>query len=280
MIYYAVFGNPISQSRSPTIHTLFSKQFKFIVPEYHRILVPIREFRTYTSNFFKVGKGINVTAPFKQEAASMTSYMTDRAREAGAVNFLSKLSNGKLLGDNTDGYGLLQDLNKSGFPIVGKTILILGSGGATRGIIGPLLRKKPSFITIASRDESRAYTLLKRFNYPGRVGAYRYDDLIKPFDIIINATSAQLSGELAPLSRKIIKKNHTLCYDLSYGHSPNLPTIFSRWAKDNGARLVLDGLGMLVEQAAESFFLWHGVRPNTRLVLEHLRSEKPTFKGL
>ncbi len=270
---YAVFGNPIAHSKSPMIHAEFAKQTGESI-SYERQLVEEGKFAEAAQEFFAAGGcGLNITVPFKLDAFAFADQLTERATLAGAVNTLKKLADGKMLGDNTDGAGLLRDITKNlGWKIEGKRVLVLGAGGAVRGVIAPLLAENPQRIVIANRTLSKAEELVQLFNsgkHAQESKVLRASSLqihARPFDIIINATSASLGGEMLQLSPTILAPN-ACCYDMMY--SKEL-TPFLQWAKTHGAQ-VADGLGMLVEQAAESFYLWRGVMPETKAVMELLR---------
>ena len=267
---YVVFGNPIAHSKSPVLHRLFAEQTAQSM-QYETLLAPLDDFAGCASAFFRQGRGANVTVPFKEDAYRLASSLTPRAQRAGAVNTLSKLADGTLLGDNTDGAGLVRDLTvNAGFSLKGKRILLLGAGGAVRGALEPLLAEKPASVTIANRTVEKAEVLAELFSDLGPVAASGYDWLREPVDLIINATSASLNGELPPIASSLIEPGKTLCYDMMYGKEP---TPFCRWATDHGAAKVLDGLGMLAEQAAEAFYIWRGVRPDTGPVLDELRRQ-------
>lgn len=267
---YGVMGNPVTHSKSPTIHSLFAKQTSQRL-DYTAIHVDTGGFRQAIGNFQAAGgKGLNITVPFKQEAFELSDNCSERAKRAGSVNTL-KFQNNKITGDNTDGIGLVTDLkNNLNIGIQDKNILIMGAGGATRGIICPLLFENPHSLFIANRSLDKAETLLALFSDQGNVAVGSYNALEdKQFDIVINATAASLHGELAPLPDNILTPN-AVCYDLMYSIDP---TLFMIWATKNHAALVSDGLGMLVEQAAESFLIWRGVHPETKPVISFLRNE-------
>ena len=266
---YGVFGNPIAHSKSPQIHQQFAEQTQQAMT-YEALLAPLDSFADFATDFFQIGSGANVTVPFKEQAYELVNELTDRARLAGAVNTLKLLDSGDLLGDNTDGAGLVTDIcQNAGWSLTGKTVLVLGAGGAVRGILQPLLAEKPASLVIANRTVSRAEGLAAHFAHLGPTSASSFEWLQAPFDIIINGTSASLSGELPPLADSLIKAGHTQCYDLMYSAQT---TAFNAWAESLGAQ-TRDGLGMLVEQAAEAFELWRGVRPNSDAVLAHLRAQ-------
>ena len=267
---YVVFGNPVGHSKSPAIHRLFAEQTGQAL-DYSTLLAPIDGFTDCALGFFKEGLGANVTVPFKEQAFSLCSVLTPRAQRAGAVNMLSRLPDGGLRGDNTDGVGLVRDLvDNAGVTLQGKRILLLGAGGAVRGVIEPLLEQQPLSLVIANRTVEKAEQLARLFADLGPVAASGFDWLEEPVDIIINATSASLAGDLPPIASSLIEPGVTVCYDMMYGKEP---TPFCRWASEHGARLSLDGFGMLVEQAAEAFTYWRGVAVDTAPVLSQLRQE-------
>jgi len=266
---YGVVGHPVAHSLSPFIHGMFARDTEQnLVYRLHE--VPPERFRGYVLEFFaRGGRGLNVTLPHKEAAASLANDLTPRAERAGAVNTLMLLEENRILGDNTDGAGLVSDLqNNLRVPVEQRRILILGAGGATRGVLGPLLMREPAQIVVANRSVKRAQTLLADFCDLGPVRACGFDELpAEAFDLIINATSASLSGEVPEISADVLGA-HSVCYDMAYGKSA---TPFVRWALERGCARAVQGLGMLVEQAAESFELWRGVRPQTAAVLSALR---------
>lgn len=267
---YVVFGNPIGHSKSPLIHRLFAEQTAQRL-DYSTLLAPLDDFSGCAKAFFLEGRGANVTVPFKEEAYRLANGLTARAQRAGAVNTLSKLADGSLLGDNTDGAGLVRDLTvNAGFSLKGKRILLLGAGGAVRGALEPLLAEQPSSVIIANRTLEKAELLAELFADLGPVSASGFDWLQEPVDLIINATSASLSGDVPPIASSLIEPGKTVCYDMMYSKEP---TVFCRWATEHGAAVAMDGLGMLAEQAAEAFYLWRGVRPDTAPVLAELRRQ-------
>lgn len=267
---YVVFGNPIGHSKSPLIHGLFAQQTGEQL-DYSTLLAPLEDFTGCAREFFQQGRGANVTVPFKEEAFRLADALTERAQRAGAVNTLSKLADGSLLGDNTDGAGLVRDLTvNAGFSLQGKRILLLGAGGAVRGALEPLLAQQPASLIIANRKVEKAERLAGLFDDLGPVSASGFDWLSEPVDLIINATSASLSGDVPPIAGSLVEPGKTLCYDMMYGKEP---TAFCRWASEQGAAVSMDGLGMLVEQAAEAFYLWRGVRPDSAPVLAELRRQ-------
>lgn len=265
---YAVVGHPVAHSKSPRIHRTFAEQTGEAV-EYRAIDIPAGEFETRVREFFDAGgKGLNVTLPYKEDACRFATRLTRRARQAGAVNTLLREADGSILGDNTDGAGLVRDLTGNlHWDIRGLRVLVLGAGGAVRGVIGPLLEQQPAALVVANRTLSKAQALADAFGPP--VSGCGFDALAgQRFDLVINGTSASLGGELPPLPDTLLADG-ACCYDMMYGLEP---TVFLRWAKAHGAAAVADGLGMLVEQAAEAFFLWRGVRPKTAAVLLQLRT--------
>lgn len=267
---YGVFGNPIGHSKSPLIHRLFAAQTGQDL-SYEALLAPLDDFAGFARAFFASGQGGNVTVPFKEQAYRLADELSERARRAGAVNTLKKLADGRLLGDNTDGAGLVRDLTvNAGLDLAGKRILLLGAGGAVRGVLAPLLAQQPQALVIANRTVAKAEQLAHEFADLGPVAASGFDWLSEPVDLIINGTSASLVGELPPIEPSLIEPGHTVCYDMMYG---KLPTAFNRWAAEQGAARCIDGLGMLVEQAAEAFLLWRGVRPDSAPVLAELRRQ-------
>jgi shikimate dehydrogenase len=268
---YAVMGNPVAHSKSPLIHQEFARQTNQPI-RYQALFVPIGRFEDAIQEFRrKGGKGLNVTVPFKEDAWQAVSVRTCRAETAGAVNTISFLAGGESAGDNTDGVGLLRDLGRNGIAVKDKRLLILGAGGAVRGVLGPLLEAKPAELVIGNRTVSKARQLIASRPYEAQLKACSLDELSNAgsFDLIINAISAGLQGELPPLAPELIGA-HTCCYDMVYGDTE---PVFVRWARQRGARLARDGLGMLVEQAAEAFFIWRGVRPETGPVIEMLRKK-------
>lgn len=267
---YVVFGNPIGHSKSPLIHRLFAEQTAQQL-DYSTSLAPLDDFSDFAKTFFLEGRGANVTVPFKEEAYRLANSLTARAQRAGAVNTLSKLADGTLLGDNTDGAGLVRDLTvNAGFSLKGKRILLLGAGGAVRGALEPLLAEQPASVIIANRTVEKAELLAELFADLGPVSASGFDWLQESVDLIINATSASLSGDVPPIASSLIEPGRTFCYDMMYAKDP---TPFCRWATQHGAAVSMDGLGMLVEQAAEAFFLWRDVRPSSAPVLAELRRQ-------
>ncbi len=265
---YGVMGYPISHSRSPVIHRLFALQTGQHM-QYELLQVAPENLESAVEQFRRTGgRGLNITVPHKGEVSRLADELSERARTAGAVNTLI-FQGDAIFGDNTDGVGLIRDLtNNLSLNLERKRILILGAGGATRGIAGPLLDQHPHSLLIANRSLGKAEALAMHFSEYGTVRACRFDDVPEDerFDLVINATSAGFKGETPPYPDAAIS-DATLCYDLSYGLTP---TPFSEWASAAGAARSVMGWGMLVEQAAESFQLWRGVRPDTITVLKQI----------
>jgi len=266
---YAVFGNPIAHSKSPFIHRQFAQQLGIEHP-YGRVLAPVDDFIATLNDFFESGgKGANVTVPFKEEAFARADELTERAALAGAVNTLKRLEDGRLLGDNTDGIGLLSDLERLSFIKPGFRILLIGAGGASRGVLLPLLSLDCA-ITITNRTFTRAKALAKLFAHTGSVSAVAMENLTgHEFDLIINATSSGIGGEVPAIPSSVVN-SHVCCYDMFYqkGKTP-----FVNWCEEQGAKNLADGLGMLVGQAAHAVLLWHGVLPAVEPVIETLARE-------
>jgi len=268
--HYAVVGNPIAHSKSPLIHAEFARQTGQNM-EYVALLAPLEDFAGTVKAFrAEGGKGLNVTVPFKQEAWKLATRLTDRARLAEAVNTLKFEPDGAIFGDNTDGAGLTRDIRENrGISFAGQRVLLMGAGGAARGVLLPLLLQKPERLVIANRTPEKAVELERHFAAYGPVEGGDYARLEgRQFDIVINATSSSLSDALPPLPLGVFAPG-ALAYDMMYGKGL---TPFLAFAQANGAAHLADGLGMLVEQAAESFFLWRGVRPQTQSVISLLKS--------
>ncbi|WP_037585718.1 shikimate dehydrogenase [Stenoxybacter acetivorans] len=267
MSFYAVFGNPVAHSRSPQIHALFAEQQGLPI-RYERILTTQACFQAAVTQFFaEGGQGANITVPFKTEAFARADTLSPRAQAAGAVNTLCLCPDGKIFGDNTDGIGLVRDIVQlNGFSLNNQRILLLGAGGAARGVLQPLLAEKPISLTIANRTLEKAKQLAHDFDT-----AYSsFSELsAQTFDVIINATSGSLSGDLLPISDTVLAKSQ-LSYDMMYAAKP---TLFLEHAAEQGCPLCLDGLGMLVSQAAASYSLWRGFEPDVQTVLKELRKE-------
>lgn len=267
---YAVMGNPISHSLSPRIHQAFAQQTGQAM-SYAAILVAREGFSQALDEFQRTGgRGLNITLPFKHEAWQAVERRTPRAERARAVNTIAFRADGKRFGDNTDGAGLVRDILKNHHGHLGsRRVLLLGAGGAVHGVLGPILEHGPDEIVIANRTKSKAIELAKNFGPWGSVRGCDYPDLVgSRFDLIINGTAASLAGEAPPLPDDILSEG-AWCYDMMYGRKP---TPFMRWGSLHGAAKCLDGLGMLVEQAAESFFLWRGVRPDTAPVIHAIKA--------
>jgi len=265
---YVVIGNPVAHSLSPRIHSLFARQLGESL-EYGTLLAPRDGFARSARSFFESGgRGANVTLPFKVEALEFASKASDRARLAGAANFLASRS-GTIEADNTDGAGLVADLARNlRIAIEGSRVLIIGAGGAARGVIAPLLAERPARLVIANRSEGKAGELASRFGALGPVEAAPLDAIPRDrFDIVVNATSTSVHGEALRLPEHVLSAKG-LAYDMAYGESANA---FLAHARSGGMR-ASDGLGMLVEQAAESFELWRGKRPDTAAVIAELRA--------
>ena len=264
---YAVVGNPIAHSKSPQIHRAFAAETGQSM-SYERLLAPLEGFAATIEAFAdEGGLGCNVTMPFKQEAFAISHVLAPRAELAGAVNTLSRCA-GHWHGDNTDGAGIVRDLvSNLGVHLEGATVLILGAGGATRGVLGPLLAEGPARICVANRTLSRAEEIVCLFAHAGAVHATEPQAIDERFDIVINATPWDEGGEGRNWPATIFEHG-SLAYDMVYADGA---TPFMRWARSHGAQRAVDGLGMLIEQAAESFFLWRGVRPDTAPVFELLR---------
>ena len=266
---YAVFGNPIRHSKSPEIHAAFAAQCGQNMV-YRTHLVEDGLFAETARRFFSNGgKGLNITVPCKVDAFRFADSLSERARRAGAVNTLARQDDGTIYGDNTDGIGMVRDmLENLAWDVAGRRILMLGAGGAVRGILGPLLARKPSHVVLANCTVTKARALAAEFAELGEVRGCSYEGLAgSQFDLVINGTSASMSGELPPLPPGILSES-ACCYDMMYAANP---TPFMHWAAAEAAWAVSDGLGMLVEQAAESFCIWRGVRPNTAPVIEQIR---------
>ncbi|MCW8865453.1 MAG: shikimate dehydrogenase [Colwellia sp.] len=267
MDQYRVFGNPIKHSRSPFIHQSFARSTNQPL-NYETSLVELNGFTQAVNDFISQGgRGVNVTVPFKEEALEIADELSERARLAGAVNTLS-FSHGKIYGDNTDGEGLVQDLLRNNVQIKKSRVLLLGAGGAAKGVILPLLAQSPASIAIANRTVSKADTLIEQFN-DNRLSACGFEQTSgNAYDVIINATSASLSGKLPEIPVSVITEQ-TVCYDMVYGKEL---TPFLVWAKAQGAAKVIDGVGMLVGQAAESFTIWRGIKPEVNAVIKQLKA--------
>lgn len=266
---YAVLGNPIAHSKSPVIHHAFAAQTAQDI-KYEKVLAPLDAFKSTVEALIARGfKGANVTVPFKAEAFALADKLTARAQDAGAVNTLLFTDDG-IIGDNTDGVGLVRDIEHNlGVSIAGKRVLLIGAGGAADGVLYPILAQRPSLLVIANRSMDKALKMVEKVETRGdflfvSVNAHAFDELTgQSFDIVINATSTGISDTQLPLPDGLFAPN-ALAYDMMYGKE----TPFICYAKAQGAGKVVGGLGMLIEQAAEAFYLWRGVRPNTAPVIE------------
>ena len=264
---YAVIGNPVHHSISPIIHAQFSQEFGLEI-SYEKILSPIDEFQGTVKKFIDSdGQGFNITLPFKIQAHNLSKTLTPNAKAAGAVNAI-KIDNNILIGENTDGDGLVNDFsNNLNQSLKGKEILIIGAGGATQGILKSILDCNPEKILLANRTKEKSLKLASKFLQYGKVCGFGLDQIkSKPVDIVINATSASIDGNIPNIPKGVVEG--ALCYDLMYGKE----TPFMNWANKNSARKVSDGLGMLVEQAALSFSFWLGKNPQTKPVIELVRA--------
>ncbi len=272
--HYAVFGNPIAHSRSPEIHQHFARQFSRNI-EYKKILASDADFADQMRAFFdQGGKGCNVTVPFKEIGCRLCQVLTPAAERASAVNTVFLDNHGQLCGHNTDGAGLLKDLVANHRQTIkDKSVLILGAGGATRGILEPLIQQSPARLALVNRTPDKARALADQFSDLYPIAVNDKNNLPEQaVDLLINATSASLSGDL-PIDESRIVSAETFCYDLAYSAEP---TAFLQWASRHGAKGAVDGLGMLVEQAAVAFATWTGQQPDTRALIqsmdEHLRN--------
>ena len=268
---YAVVGNPVMHSLSPRIHALFAEQTRQSL-RYEAIEIDLDAFEAGVLELRREGlRGLNVTVPFKRQAFELCDRLSPRARDAGAVNTLIFDVDGDIAGDNTDGVGLMRDLvDNLHILIRQRRVLILGAGGAVRGVLGPLLVQQPRSLAIANRTLERAEELAEDFARLGRIEIFAYDELGREsYDLIINGTAAGLGGEVPPVPDGVLGVN-SVCYDMMY--RLDAPTAFVAWARQRGAVDAHDGLGMLVEQAAEAFYLWRDLRPQTAPVIATLRA--------
>ncbi|MGH8753576.1 MAG: shikimate dehydrogenase [Burkholderiales bacterium] len=269
---YAVIGNPIAHSKSPLIHSEFARQTGQDI-SYTAILATRESFVSAVGDFIgQGGKGMNVTVPFKEQAWKyLATDIAPRAASARAVNTLL-FKDGKIIGDNTDGAGLLCDIEGNlGYPVAGRKVLLMGAGGAARGVLPALLSRRPATLNIVNRNMDRVRELKERFAASGNLSVTEYPGLSgSQFDLVINATSSSMNDELPPLPKGLFAAG-ALAYDLMYGKGL---TPFLKFAQRQGAAKLADGLGMLLEQAAESFLIWRGVRPDTRPVIAMLKGEE------
>ncbi len=264
---YALFGNPLGHSKSPLIHGTFAREtgqdivYELIESSLDGFAAAVAKFRA------EGGRGMNVTMPFKLEAFALATDLSERARLSGAVNAI-KVEGDRLLAENFDGVGLVNDIERNlGFPLAGRRVLLLGAGGAARGAMLPILERKPALLTVANRTVSKAKAMGEQFGRFGPLVTGGYPDLgTRSFDIVINATSASMRGELPPVTAAAFAPG-SLAYELAYGKGL---TPFLRLARDAGAQRLADGVGMLVEQAAEAFAWWRGVRPTTGQLINQL----------
>ncbi|WP_091342626.1 shikimate dehydrogenase [Alkalimonas amylolytica] len=263
---YAVFGHPIAHSKSPMIHALFAQQFAEAM-QYEAILAPLDGFAECWQAFVASGgRGGNVTVPFKEQAFALAEQLTDRAAQAGAVNTLYLDRQGRLCGDNTDGAGLVQDLVRLAAPLKDQSVLLLGAGGASRGVIGPLLAAGAASITVANRTAAKAQLLAEQFG--SKVSGCALTEIpAGHYPLIVNATSSGLSGERPVIAAELLA-DCQLAYDMLYGKEP---TAFLQWCAQLGVPRQADGLGMLVGQAAEAFTIWRGKRPAVEPVIAALK---------
>ena len=266
---YAVIGHPVAHSRSPQIHEAFARATGQQLT-YEKLLAPLDGFRETVDAFVRSGgKGLNVTVPFKLQAFALAVDYSPRAKLSGAVNTLKRTGDG-WYGDNTDGPGLVRDVTHNlGVAMAGRDILVLGAGGASRGIMSSVLAERPRSLTVSNRTFAKAVVIAELFAPHGVIAAVPTEALAgRSFDIVINATSAGLSDKVPPLWSPSIVASGAFAYDMIYGDAP---TAFLIWAEAHGAARTADGLGMLIEQAAESFFIWRGVRPDTASAFPMLR---------
>lgn len=268
---YAVVGNPIAHSRSPQIHAAFAQQLGRRI-DYRAELVPPDEFERWVAHFFaQGGLGLNVTLPFKTRAFELADERSSRAQAAGAANFLKRDDGGRIVADNTDGKGLVSDMTAgAGWSLADARILLIGAGGAVKGVIPALLEAGPKIISIVNRTAERAEQLADEWRATGAPvqGAGLESGASGEWDVVINGTSTGLSGGMPALPDSLNMAPGCRCYDMAYGDQP---TPFMLWSTERGAAATRDGLGMLVEQAAESFYLWIGDYPDTRPVIDLLR---------
>ncbi len=268
---YAVIGNPINHSKSPLIHAEFAKNTQQDL-QYTAIEIAVDGFQSGLKQLQTEGfKGINITVPFKEIAWKTITNKSDYAERAGAINTVKFNDDGTLYGDNTDGIGLCRDLTDNHHLILNnKRILLLGAGGAARGVIEPLLSYSPSELVIANRTASKAHDLADVFSNFGNIKGLGYDEVSGQFDVVINATSASLQGKVPPLPDDLLN-DEAYCYDMMYSDSD---TAFITWAKQHGAAKTIDGLGMLVEQASEAFRVWRGIKPDTQPIIQKLKNKQ------
>lgn len=271
---YTVFGNPIAHSKSPQIHQSFAAETAQDLV-YDKTLIDLGKFDETVSEMQQAGlKGANVTVPFKEDAFRFATTLTERATRAEAVNTLIFNEDGSVVGDNTDGVGLVTDLLRQGVVLKDARILLLGAGGAAKGVMLPLLEHQPEVLVVANRTASKAVQLAMSFAADGQVIGCGYEALAEhtgnqTFDVVINATSASINGDVPPIPSAVVHQD-TACYDMMYGDTE---TAFLAWASEHGCTLRIDGLGMLIGQAAEAFRVWRGVMPNVAPVIERMRAK-------
>jgi shikimate dehydrogenase len=265
---YGLVGHPVEHSRSPFIHTLFARQTGQRIT-YELIDATPAAFETAVRGFGAAGgRGLNVTVPHKEAAFALVGEVTHAARVAGAINTIT-FDGGRLRGDNTDGIGFIRDVTvNQGFDLAGCSVILFGAGGAARGIVGPLLAEKPAKLVIANRSRQRAVDLAAHFGNPPEIEVVEFDKLAgqPAFDLLVNASSAGLKGEATPFPGSLVNAE-SFCYDMVYSRND---TPFVAWAHEHGAGHAVQGWGMLVEQAAESFHIWRGVMPVTAPILKQL----------
>ncbi|MBM23674.1 MAG: shikimate dehydrogenase [Gammaproteobacteria bacterium] len=268
MDVYGVIGNPINHSKSPKIHLLFGQQVDHDI-YYQKIPATDENFIATTERFFtEGGKGLNITVPFKEKAFQLADSLSKNAQICGSVNTFTFSEDGRIHGESTDGIGLIIDLKNNQISLENTRILILGAGGATRGIIPMIFASSVGSVVLCNRTMAKAELLQEEFLPYGEIICQTSEQLSGKFDLIINATSASLSGQIPDMPDSIIPRS--VCYDLSYSYGD---TPFQRWTKQNNSLKSLQGWGMLVEQAAESFYIWRGVRPKTKEIIQRLQTE-------
>ena len=267
---YAVFGNPIEHSLSPQIHLAFAAQLDHSISYVKQRVEPGLFDQEASAFFANGGRGLNVTVPFKTDAYAFADQLSRAARQAGAVNTLILRQDGSVFGDNTDGVGLVRDIEQNlAWQLSGLRVLVLGAGGAVRGALGPILAAKPGEVMIANRTAAKAKQLATAFTASGEIEGCGLDELgDRRFDLVINGSSASLAGQVPDLPPTILAPG-AVCYDMMYASEP---TVFLRWAQGLGARACADGLGMLVEQAAQAFFIWRGCHPEAKPVIAQMRA--------
>jgi shikimate dehydrogenase len=265
---YGLVGHPVEHSRSPFIHTLFARQTGQRIT-YEVIDASPAAFETAVRGFGAAGgRGLNVTVPHKEAACALVDELSDAARKAGAVNTVS-IDGNRLRGDNTDGIGFVRDVTvNQGQELAGRSVILFGAGGAARGIVGPVLEEKPAKLVIANRSRQRAVDLAAHFGNPPEIEIVEFDELggLPAFDVLVNASSAGLKGEATRFPGSLVGPE-SFCYDMVYSRND---TPFVAWAREHGAGLAVQGWGMLVEQAAQSFYVWRGVMPVTAPILTQL----------